>query len=83
MNINDTLLAINIFDLSGDDDYKAVRKAYYADAIGVLMVYDSNIKTTFDSLNKWEKEAKEAGLDFSKSAVVLVGNKSDQKKKVM
>jgi GTPase SAR1 family protein len=46
------------------------------------MVYDSNIKTTFDSLNKWEKEAKEAGLDFSKSAVVLVGNKSDQKKKV-
>jgi hypothetical protein len=47
------------------------------------MVYDVNIKTTFDSLSKWEKEAQSSGLDFSKSVVILVGNKADQKKKVL
>ena len=46
------------------------------------MVYDVNIKTTFDSLNKWEKDAQNGGLDLSKCAVVLVGNKVDQKKRV-
>ncbi len=46
------------------------------------MVYDVNIKTTFDALLKWEKEAKENGLDLTKAAVVVVGNKCDQKKRV-
>jgi GTPase SAR1 family protein len=74
------ILAVNIFDFSGDDDYKTVRKSFYSDAIGVLMVFDVNIKTTFDSLTKWEKEAESNGLDLSKCVVVLLGNKNDNKK---
>lgn len=69
--------------MSGDDDYKLIRKNYFVDAMGVLMVYDVNIKTTFDALLKWEKEAKENGLDLTKAAVVVVGNKADQKKRVI
>jgi small GTP-binding protein len=80
--INDSLMAVNIFDLSGDDDYKSIRKTYYTDAIGVLLIYDINIKSTFDSLIKWEKEIESNGLDMSKCTVVVVGNKSDLKKKV-
>ena len=78
---NDTLVNINIFDLSGDDDYKAVRTEYYKDSMGVLMVYDVNIKATFDSLPKWEKEAEKYGLDLSKCVVLVLGNKTDIKKK--
>ena len=78
---NDCQVCINIFDLSGDDDYKVVRKLYYKDTLGVLMVYDTNIKVTFDSLEKWEKEAKANGLDLSKCVVLLMGNKTDLKKK--
>lgn len=78
---NDWMVHINIFDLSGDDDYKEVRKDYYKDTLGVLMVYDTNIKVTFDSLEKWEKEAKANGLDFSKCIVLVLGNKCDLKKK--
>jgi small GTP-binding protein len=80
--MNDSIVAVNIFDLSGDDDFKSVRKQFYIDAIGVLMVYDVNIKTTFESLSKWEKEAENNGLDISKCVVVVVGNKTDQKKRV-
>jgi GTPase SAR1 family protein len=75
-------MAVNIFDLSGDDDYKQIRKPFYTDAIGVLLIYDTNIKSTFDSLIKWEKEIESGGLDLSKCIVVVVGNKADLKKKV-
>ena len=78
---NDCLVNINIFDLSGDDEYKAVRTGYYRDSMGVLMVYDVNIQSTFDSLGKWEKEAEKNGLDLSKCVVVVLGNKTDIKKK--
>ena len=72
---------INIFDMSGDEDFKLIRKQFYADAIGVIMVFDVNIKATFDSLVKWEKEVESNGLDFSKAVVILLGNKCDKKKK--
>jgi small GTP-binding protein len=75
-------MAVNIFDLSGDDDYKMIRKPYYTDAIGCLLIYDTNIKSTFDSLIKWEKEIESNGLDLSKCIVVVVGNKIDLKKRV-
>ena len=78
---NDTKVKINIFDFSGDDDYKPIRTKYYNDSIGVLMVYDVNIKATFDSLTKWEKEAEKFGLDLSKCVVVVMGNKTDIKKR--
>lgn len=75
-------MAVNIFDLSGDDDYKLIRKQFYTDAIGVIMVYDVNIKSTFDNLAKWEKELETNGIDLSKCIVIVVGNKLDLKKKV-
>ena len=78
---NDCLVNINIFDLSGDDDYKTVRMEYYKDSMGVLMVYDINLQETFDSLGKWEKEAEKNGLDLSKCVVVVLGNKTDLKKR--
>ena len=78
---NDCLVNINIFDFSGDDDYKTVRYDYYEGSMGVLMVYDVNIQETFDSLERWEKEAAKNGLDLSKCAVAVLGNKIDIKKR--
>ncbi len=75
-------MAINIFDLSGDDDYKLIRKPFYTDAVGIVMVYDVNIKSTFDNLPRWEKEMEANGVDLAKCIVVVVGNKLDLKKKV-
>ena len=45
------------------------------------MVYDVNIKATFDSLTKWEEEAGNNGLDLSKCIVIVVGNKTDLQKR--
>jgi len=81
INLNDSVVDINIFDMSGDDDFKYIRKQFYTDAIGVVMVFDVNIKTTFDNLSKWEKEVEANGLDLSKTVVIVLGNKVDKKKK--
>ena len=81
INLNDSVVDINIFDMSGDEDFKLIRKEFYKDAVGVIMVFDVNIKATFDSLSKWEKEVEANGLDFSKAVVILLGNKADKKKK--
>ena len=83
MRRDDLTMAVNIFDLSGDDDFKEVRKDFFKDAIGVVMVFDVNIKVTFDNLARWELEAKTCGLDLSKSNVIVVGNKNDKKKTVV
>jgi hypothetical protein len=45
------------------------------------MVYDSNIKTTFDSFIKWEKEAYNNGTDILKCVVVVFDNIINIKKK--
>lgn len=78
---HDAIVEINIFDFSGDDDYKVVRSPFYKNTTGVLMVYDVNIKSTFDNLSKWIKEAEHNGLDISACTVVCVGNKTDIKKR--
>jgi GTPase SAR1 family protein len=67
--------------MSGDDDFKFIRKQFYPDAMGVVMVFDVNIKTTFDNLSKWEKEVEANGLDLTKAVVIVLGNKIDKKKK--
>ena len=45
------------------------------------MVYDVNIKATFDNLSKWENEMVSNGVDLSKCVVLVVGNKTDMKTK--
>ncbi len=45
------------------------------------MVYDSNIKATYDSLVIQEKEAYNNTLDISKCVVVVFSNKNNIKKK--
>lgn len=47
MNIGNRRVAINFFDLSGDDDYKDIRNPFFADAQGVLLVCDITDKSTF------------------------------------
>lgn len=76
---NGTVLAINIFDLSGDDDYKTIRKDFIQDALGVIFVFDVNIKATFENIQKWENEATSKGVNLSKCVVLLIGNKTDVK----
>ena len=77
MTIQNIKVAINFFDLSGQRDYEEIRKEFFKDSQGVLLVYEVNDKTTFANLQRWEREARASGLNFAEVDVVLCGNKVD------
>jgi DnaJ homolog subfamily C member 27 len=47
MIINSRKVAINFFDLSGDEDFKDIRNAFFRDAQGVLLVCSLTKRSSF------------------------------------
>jgi len=80
LKIKGQTVAINFFDMSGNEDYKLIRTEFYADASGCLMVFDIDNRDSFNSLVHWEDEMRKAsGIDMSRLKVVVCGNKCDTK----
>ena len=63
-----------IWDLAGQSQFKRVRQTYVENAEAGIVVYDVTRKDTFDNLETWHNEIKEASPTIS---LVLVGNKID------
>ena len=68
-------VAINFFDMSGNEDYKDIRTEFYTDVCGVIMVFDLDNRDSFNSLIHWEDEMKKNGIDSNRVKTVLLGNK--------
>ena len=76
-------IRVDMFDTSGDEEYFEVRKEFYSDGIdGVLLVFDVNDHQTFKALDKLLNEAKCHGLDIRSTAIVICGNKIDNKQEM-
>ena len=65
--------------MSGNEDYKEIRKEFYVDTSGVIMVFDLDNRDSFNSLIHWEEEMKRNGIDSNRTKTVLLGNKNDSK----
>ena len=63
-----------IWDLAGQSQFKRVRQTYVENAEAGIVVFDVTRKETFDNLETWNKEIKEASPTIS---LILVGNKID------
>ena len=72
-------IAINFFDMSGNEEYKGIRTEFYGDVSGVVMVFDLDNRDSYNSLIHWEEEMKKNGVDTNRVKVVVCGNKSDSK----
>ncbi|CAG9322272.1 unnamed protein product [Blepharisma stoltei] len=77
LTIQNVKVAINFFDLSGQQDYEEIRRDFYRDSQGVLLVFELNDKNTFNNLTRWEREARSNGLNLQEVDVVVCGNKVD------
>lgn len=69
-------LRVNIWDLSGVNDFMEVRTEFYKDSQGVLLCYDCTNRASFESLDRWVAEIKEHGNGQGLPTVV-VANKAD------
>lgn len=70
-----TQLELQLWDLSGQAHFSAVRSKFYNKADGALLVFDLTNKKTFDNLNSWVNEAS-SGVG-SEIPMFLLGNKVD------
>ncbi len=69
-----TNMTMQLWDLSGQDTFRTIRKRYYLYARGGIMVFDLTRESTFQELKKWH-------ADFTQRVgnvpLMLFGNKSD------
>lgn len=73
-------LKVQIWDTAGQERYRAITKAHYRRANGVMLFFDTSDKNTFKNVdNIWWPEVRDAASDTTGllSSVSLVQNKVD------
>lgn len=74
INIGEKTLRLQIWDTAGQERFGPVRQKYYKGARGAVLVFDITNPTSFERLDFWIKEVKQACGDIP---IVFVGNKAD------
>ncbi|RMG20797.1 MAG: GTP-binding protein [Methanobacteriota archaeon] len=72
--IDDTKVCFSLWDIAGQDRFKAMRGMFFRGAMGALVTFDLTRRQTFDNVGNWIKEAKS---ESPNSLFILVGNKND------
>jgi small GTP-binding protein len=66
---------LQIWDTAGQERFRSITKAYYRNAVGVLLVFDLTERKSFDYLTSWLNDVR--ALCDPNVIVQLIGNKSD------
>lgn len=75
VNSNEGTVKLSVWDLAGQERFKAVRSAFYGGTAGALLVFDLTRIVTFRNLVGWLEELYKYGAP--NAPVVLIGNKVD------
>ena len=73
---------VNFWDLSGVPEFLEVRNEFYKDAQGAILVFDVNLRESFESLDSWLAEAAKFGANYKDFPIALCANKTDKKRVV-
>ena len=72
-------LKLQLWDTAGQERFRAISRAYYRHAVGVILVFDIANENSFERLPEWIEDVVES-TEPHKPVFILVGNKSDQQK---
>lgn len=75
LNLSNMEINFKVWDVSGQERYRAIVSSYFCGADGFILVFSLNNIESFYGLNDWIRIIKENGP--SGAPIVLVGNKSD------
>uniref|UniRef100_A0A915BQE5 Ras-related protein Rab n=1 Tax=Parascaris univalens TaxID=6257 RepID=A0A915BQE5_PARUN len=80
----DTLLRLQIWDISGQDRFGNMTRVYYKDAHGALIVFDATRQATYDGALRWKADLdnKVCLANGKPVPTVLIANKCDIENKV-
>jgi small GTP-binding protein len=77
LEINNTLVRVNIWDTTGQEKFNAMTKSYYRNCQGAVAVFDLTKRDTFYGLEASIKEFRNNCPPEAIDNIVLVGNKVD------
>lgn len=80
LQIDGDEVKLQIWDTAGQEKFRAITKAYYRGAHGILVVFDISRRDTFIQTKGWIDSIKESSTETIDA--ILVGNKSDLDRKV-
>lgn len=67
-------VSAQIWDLGGQESFRSLRKLYLEGANGALVIYDCTKRSSYEKLEDWILDFKEARAD---EPLLLIGNKDD------
>lgn len=75
VDINGTLIKIQIWDTAGQERFRTITSSYYRGAHGIFVVYDVSNLESFRNVIKWIDEVKK--FSSENIPVILLANKTD------
>ncbi|MCK4480953.1 MAG: GTP-binding protein [Candidatus Lokiarchaeota archaeon] len=72
-------VSAQIWDLGGQESFRSLRSLYLEGANGAFVVYDMTSKKTFEKIDEWVHDFRDARED---APIILIGNKSDLEKQI-
>ena len=72
--IKGTYICYSLWDIAGQDRFKAMRSMFFRGAKASIITFDLTRKSSFENTSKWIEEAREFSPD---QLFILVGNKVD------
>jgi small GTP-binding protein len=75
LDIDGQSVKLQIWDTAGQERFRSIAKAYFRNAVGVILAFDICEPKTFEDVSMWLNEVH--SLCDPTAVVILVGNKSD------
>jgi small GTP-binding protein len=75
IHVDGRKVKLQIWDTAGQERFRSIGKAYYRNAIGVIVVYDLTERQSFDELGQWIADIHT--LCDANAVIQLIGNKTD------
>jgi small GTP-binding protein len=75
IDIDGDSIKLQIWDTAGQERFRSIAKAYFRNAVGVILVFDIGERKTFDDVNMWLTDVH--SLCDPTASILLVGNKAD------
>jgi Ras-related protein Rab-1A len=73
--IDGKTIKLQIWDTAGQERFRTITSAYYRGADGIIMVYDTGDRESFDHIDSWVQEVNKYANEGT--CKILVGNKCD------
>ncbi|KAJ0960006.1 hypothetical protein J5N97_001583 [Dioscorea zingiberensis] len=79
IQIEDRLVTLQIWDTAGQERFQSLGVAFYRGADCCILVYDVNVRKSFDTLDNWHEEFlnQASPTDPKTFPFILLGNKVD------